>query len=258
MPSIIPIPALEDNYIWAIVNSKNKAAAIVDPGEASPVLSFLAKEKLTLAAILITHRHWDHTNGIGDLLASHSKKIPVYGPAHDPVSLCTQPLEDNDQIYLKSLDIEFTILHIPGHTKGHIAYIGLGSAFTGDTLFTGGCGRVFEGTPDEMTDSLSKLTDLPPETLIYCGHEYTTKNLQFAELVEPNNSALQKRIQDTALLRKKNKSTVPSTLQLELDTNPFLRTHIPEVQKSASKHTGKNLNDPISVFAALRNWKDHF
>ncbi len=255
MTTIIPLPALNDNYIWMMVHPDEPLAAVVDPGDAKPVIEALKEQQLTLTAILITHHHWDHTNGISKLLEySH---VPVYGPANDPVH-CSRPLKAGDKIYLDELQATLKVLDIPGHTLGHIAYVGEGLLFSGDTLFTGGCGKVLEGTASQMHHSLSQLAALPSETLVYCGHEYTEANLRFAKAVEPNNPDLSARIVEVAEKRAKNQPTVPAPLGLELKTNPFLRCHIPEVIESASKHVGQSLHDPVEVFAAIRSWKNEF
>lgn len=252
--NIIAIPAFNDNYIWMIVHPATRQAVVVDPGEGAPVLQLLEEEKLKLAAILITHRHWDHTNGIEQIIASHP--APVYAPRKDNVSHCDHPLSGGDLVDIPSAELKFEVIDIPGHTLGHIAYIGHRWAFTGDTLFTGGCGRLFEGTPDQLYHSLCKLAELPPETHVYCGHEYTTANLRFAELVEPSNLKLQERIAETDRVRSRGMPTVPSTLALELLTNPFLRCHLLEVKSMAEIYCGQPLADNVAVFAALRRWKD--
>lgn len=253
---IIPVSALNDNYIWTIVHPDSKQAVVVDPGEAEPVLQTLKDNKLELAAILITHHHWDHTNGIAELIKKF--KVPVYGPLKDNVSGCDHPLKEGDTVMLAKLELKFEVLEIPGHTLGHIAYLGHGWVFTGDTLFTGGCGRLFEGTPDQLYHSLSRLAELDPETKVYCGHEYTTANLQFAENVEMDNLNLQQRISDTQSQLTKGLPTVPSTIGLERQTNPFLRCDLPNVRDAVIAFCGQPLADQVAVFAALRRWKDEF
>lgn len=250
---IIAIPALKDNYIWAIV--ANHHALIVDPGEALPVLNFLDKNKLTLSAILITHKHWDHSNGIDEIVTY--RQVPVYGPITDAIYI-TNPLQNDAEINFPEMQMTFRALHIPGHTLEHIAYYGDGVLFCGDTLFTGGCGRVFEGTPQQMCDSLDKIMQLPDDTLIYCGHEYTQNNLRFAETVEPDNLVLQQRIEEVAEKRKKNEATVPSTLSLEKATNPFLRCQEKTVVNSAEIYANAKLENRVDVFANLRAWKNVF
>lgn len=254
--NILAIPALNDNYIWMIVHPGKKTAVVVDPGEAKPVLQILKEQGLRLAAILITHHHWDHTKGIEEILKEHP--VPVFTPLHDHVPLGDNPAEGGDKIEIPEVGLEFDVLATPGHTVGHIAYFGQGWVFTGDTLFTGGCGRVFEGTPDQLYQSLMHLAQLPPETRVYCGHEYTRKNLEFASLVEPYNLKLQERMVHVSATLDKNQPTVPSTIAEELETNPFLRCHIPAVQQAVMAYGGVSLADNTATFAALRRWKDEY
>ncbi|MCH9770415.1 MAG: hydroxyacylglutathione hydrolase [Gammaproteobacteria bacterium] len=256
MHKIIPIPALNDNYIWLIVHPQQQSAAIVDPGEAGPVIATLEAQALTPVAILITHHHWDHTNGIAELLQHYD--IPVYTPANDHVPLSTQGLNEVDTLYIEELAAEFKILDIPGHTHGHIAYVGLGAVFCGDTLFTGGCGRIFEGTASQMLDSLDKLNALPDDTQIYCGHEYTQANLNFAINVEPDNAALRERIKQADQLRAENKPTVPANITTERATNPFLRCNEVNVRQAIQVHYDETFSNRVDFFAALRQWKNNF
>ena len=255
MLKITPIPALKDNYIWLIVHPNTSQCVIIDPGEAKPVLQTLAQQQLTLSAILITHHHWDHTGGIADILSL--TEVPIYGPAKENIP-GRLPLQEGDQVKIDSMGLNLKVLDIPGHTLGHLAYMGHGMVFTGDTLFTGGCGRVFEGTPEQMLHSLNKLAVLPDETLVYCGHEYTADNLKFALAVEPNNPDLLARNEKTQALRRQNQPTVPSSLALEKKTNPFLRTQIPAVIKAAEAHYGQKLNNSEALFTVLREWKNNF
>ncbi len=256
MFKIEPISALKDNYIWMITRASSDEAIVVDPGDAKPVLRELREKGLKLSAILITHHHWDHTDGIAELLLNYD--VPVYASANDSVPACTHPLTQDDRIHFPELDCEFKVLEIPAHTKGHIAFLGLDGVFTGDTLFSVGCGRIFEGTPEQMLHSLNKLRQLPDETFVYCGHEYTQNNLRFAKLIEPNNPKLIAYIQATDLLRAKNKPTLPSTIKLEKEINPFFRCDQDSVRMAVEKHVGKSLNTPLEVFTELRKWKDAF
>lgn len=253
---IIPVPALNDNYIWTIVHPETQQAIIVDPGEAEPVLQTIKADHLKLTAILITHHHWDHTNGIGEILNRYP--VPVYGPLKDNVSNCDHPLKEGDHIKFPKMALEFEVLGIPGHTLGHIAYLTRDWVFTGDTLFGAGCGRLFEGTPDQLYHSLMTLSKLDSKTKVFCGHEYTAENLRFAENVEIDNYDLQKRIADTQALISEGLPTLPSTIGLENQTNPFLRCHLPVIQEAVEAYCGQPLADTVAVFAALRRWKDEF
>ena len=255
MFSIYPISAFNDNYIWALVDESSKQATIVDPGDATPVLEFLNQNHLTLNAVLITHKHHDHTGGIPALL-SVFPNAPVFSNPIEQVGQTTQLVSDNDLITINSH--EFRVIAIPGHTLGHIAYYCKPFLFCGDTLFTNGCGRIFEGTAEQMLSSLQKLTMLPDDTQVYCGHEYTLSNIKFALEVEPQNAQLQKRFEEAKRLRSENQPAVPSTLTLEKATNPFLRCNEPSVIEMVSRHVGKKLYSEVEVFAALREWKNAF
>ncbi len=252
MLKIVPISALKDNYIWTLRDAKH--AAVVDPGEAGPVLDYLAREQLTLVAILATHHHPDHVGGIDALLKQ--RMVPVFGPRKEPIPGMTHPVTEGDSVSIPELGASFSVLDIPGHTRAHVAYYGLDSLFCGDTLFACGCGRLFEGTPEQMYASLQKLLALPDETKVYCGHEYTLANIQFARAVEPHNEALAAREADEQKLRAVGKPTLPSTVGREKATNPFLRCLEPAVIDSANKYLGSRLTDPVRVFAAIRDWKN--
>jgi hydroxyacylglutathione hydrolase len=252
---ILPILAFKDNYIWCLINQDTNHCLIVDPGEAKPVLTQLKHLNLTLDAIFITHHHWDHTNGIRSVLKQHN--VPVFGPAKEKIMGMTNPVDEGDKIELSNWPI-FEIIAIPGHTLGHIAYYGNNLLFCGDTLFTGGCGRLFEGTPEQMLNSLNKLAQLPDETQIYCGHEYTLANLHFAQAVEPHNAYIKERLEKTRELRQKNLPSVPSSLAEERLTNPFLRCANPEIALRVEKRTGKKLITNVEIFAYLRQWKNNF
>jgi len=254
MLEIVPLPAFQDNYIWTL--RSGKLAAVVDPGEARPVQNYLAKEGLSLTAILATHHHPDHVGGIAELVARN--KVPVFGPKGEPIPALTHPVGQGDRADIPGLDASFSVLDIPGHTRAHVAYYGLGSLFCGDTLFACGCGRVFEGTAAQMLDSLSKLAALPDETKVYCGHEYTLANIRFARAVDPGNALLAAREERAQRLRDAGRPTLPSTLGEERATNPFLRCAEPAVVDSANKYMGGRLADPVRVFAAIREWKNKF
>ncbi len=256
MLEIIPIPALKDNYIWLVINQENGHVAIVDPSQAEPVLDYIHEHNLTPAAILITHHHWDHVGGIPDITASHA--IPVYTPKNEKVAGSTKPIAEGDVVTIPELNLELKILDVPGHTAGAVAYYNNDFVFSGDTLFTGGCGRMFEGTAPQMYHSLNKFKVLADKTLLYCGHEYTEANLRFALSVEPDNIDLQKRLDEVQQRRQQNKVTVPASLELEKQTNPFLRCEQNSVINAAADHSGKTLRAPHEVFAAVRQWKDNF
>ncbi len=256
MLRITPVPALRDNYVWLLHGSDPQRVAIVDPGEAAPVEKALADHDLTPEAILVTHRHWDHVNGIRDLLSQY--EIPVYGPADEPVPARTRGLGEGERLNLDSLGLSFDILSIPGHTLGHIAFHGHGVLLSGDTLFSGGCGRVFEGTPGQMLASLERLAALPADTRIYCGHEYTLKNLEFCAAVEPDNTTIAEHRTWAEERIQAGEPTLPSRLGEELQFNVFLRCRQDSVRHNAEAHAGKSLDDPAEVFAAIRAWKDRF
>jgi hydroxyacylglutathione hydrolase len=251
---VTPVPAFSDNYLWLLHNGRH--AAVVDPGDAAPVQAALDRMGLTLAAILITHHHGDHVGGLPALLARHD--VPVYGPAGEDIRGVTQRLNEGDAVSIPALDARFRVLDVPGHTSGHIAYAGHGMLFCGDTLFGCGCGRLFEGTPQQMTASLSKLAALPGDTKVYCAHEYTLANIRFAEAVEPDNAALIARKARDMKSRDNLEPTLPTTIAEELATNPFLRWDSPAVKASAERHAGHVLTEPAAIFACLREWKNTF
>ena len=248
------VPAFRDNYIWVLEDGRNAVA--VDPGDAAPVEDFLQRRALALAAVIATHHHADHVGGLVALKARW--RCPTFGPAHESIAELDTRLEEGDRITLPALGIELETLDIPGHTAGHIALFGGGMVFCGDTLFTCGCGRLFEGTPPQMAASLAKLARLPGDTRVYCGHEYTMANIRFAEAVEPGNRKLAERKQRDAAKRARDEPTVPSTMAEELATNPFLRCREPEVVAAAERRAGRSLAGEIEVFATIREWKNAF
>lgn len=249
-----PLSAFTDNYIWMLHNDTHAVA--VDPGDARPVLQFLRGRKLSLAAILTTHHHADHTGGNHELLAHF--QVPVYGPARETIPGMTQPLQHGDRVTLPELALEFSVIDVPGHTAGHIAYYGLNSLLCGDTLFAAGCGRLFEGTPLQMATSLDRLAQLPEDTLVYCAHEYTLGNLAFALHVDRNNPALIERARIEQQKRAAGLPTLPSSIGLEKASNPFLRCHVDALHAAAETWAGKTLPDAIAVFAVLREMKNVF
>jgi hydroxyacylglutathione hydrolase len=254
MLAIHSVPAFKDNYIWILEDGRHAVA--VDPGDSAPVADFLAKRGLELSAILATHHHADHVGGLPALVERW--KCPTFGPAREVAAPLDHRLTEGDRITVPELGIELETIDIPGHTAGHIALFGAGMVFCGDTLFTCGCGRLFEGTPAQMADSLGKLARLPGDTRIYCGHEYTMANIRFAVAVEPANRKLAQRQARDAAKRERGEPTVPATIAEELETNPFLRCDKPEVVASAERHAGRKLETPIEVFAEIREWKNNF
>jgi hydroxyacylglutathione hydrolase len=253
MFNITAIPALQDNYIWAMHDGKH--AAVVDPGEAAPALEFLNTHGLQLNAILCTHRHADHIGGIAELRKVYN--VPVYGRRHPNNPHITHDLREGDSLKLDPFAIEFVILEIPGHLNDHIAYLAPEILFCGDVLFGGGCGRNFEGSPAQLHHSLQRLAQLPDITRVYCAHEYTAANLRFALACEPGNLALQQRITATQQLRAANQITLPSTIALEKATNPFLRCTQPEIIRNLQQR-GLTDTTELGVFTAMREWKNHF
>lgn len=255
--NLIALPAFTDNYIWMLHDGAN--AVVVDPGEAAPVQAALDARHLALAAILVTHHHGDHVGGV-DALRDRLQG-PVYGPRREDIPSPYLPLADGDRIEV--LGLPFTVIDVPGHTAGHIAYFhagGNGQApilFCGDTLFSGGCGRLFEGTPEQMHASLSRLAALPGDTRVCCAHEYTLSNLRFARAVEPGNEALARYTAQCEALRADGRPTLPSRIDVEREINPFLRCGAPEVVDSAVAQGASGEQAP-AVFAALRRWKNDF
>lgn len=256
MLEVTPIPALRDNYIWALQHGEN--AVVVDPGDAQPVFAWLRARDCKLTAILITHHHADHTAGI-DGLIQHAP-VPVLGPADEtrPIPHLSIGLNDGDCVPVPGLDTTLTALRVPGHTLGATALLIDDYLFSGDTLFSAGCGRLFEGTAAVMHDSLNRLASLPSSTRVCCGHEYTVGNLAFAATVEPDNADIARRHTWALAQRSANAPTLPSTLAEELIFNPFLRCEQPTVRASAEAWDQRPLHQPVDVFAALRRWKDEF
>ncbi|AJP49490.1 hydroxyacylglutathione hydrolase [Rugosibacter aromaticivorans] len=256
---IIALPAFTDNYIWVLRHAGQ--VAVVDPGDATPVREYLAQTGERLCAVLVTHYHPDHIGGIAEIIAHHP--VPVYGPASENIAEVSHSLRGGEHIQLPEIDCEFDVITLPGHTLGHIAYYGsdigeAGAVFCGDTLFAAGCGRLFEGTPAQMYDSLNKLAVLPAPTFVYCTHEYTQANLRFALAVEPDNPAIQQRCKDVAAIRAAGRFTVPTRIDLELETNPFLRSDAPAVRAAAAARLGYSPRDAVETFTAIREWKNHF
>jgi hydroxyacylglutathione hydrolase len=256
--SVHPVPAFSDNYIWLIESPAAKGRLVaVDPGDAGPVIAALGHRGASLAAILLTHHHPDHIGGVGEL-QKQWPAVAVIAPDDQRIERRTRTVRDGERCELPDLGLGFEILHVPGHTVSHIAYWGHGALFCGDTLFSAGCGRMFEGTPKQMNASLNRLAALPPETLVYCGHEYTAANLKFASNVEPANQEVQAYGARVNRLREAGQPSLPSTLGLEIKVNPFLRCAEASVREAASKQAGQPLDEPARVFGVLRAWKDQF
>ncbi|MDD2701819.1 MAG: hydroxyacylglutathione hydrolase [Sideroxydans sp.] len=254
MLKITLIPALQDNYIWAI-HGQSDTVVIVDPGEAEPVFSFLKQTGLRLTAILCTHRHHDHVDGIEEVRGVYN--VPVYGRSHPNNPHITHPLQEGDKLLLEDIPVEFEIWELPGHLVDHIAFVAPGAVFSGDILFGAGCGKNFEGTPGQLCHSLQRLAGLPDETLVYCAHEYTEYTLRFAVHSEPDNTEIRQRVAATQALRAAGRSTVPFTIALEKATNPFLRIDRPGLTEKLQAY-GLADNSPASIFAALLRWHDDF
>lgn len=263
MLTITAIKAFNDNYIWVLQQQPHTQVYVVDPGDASVVIDYLLANQLTLAGILITHHHNDHTGGVAALQAYSHSRLTVYGPDKEKIEGITHPLhaKAKPKFTLEYLSAELQVLDVPGHTAGHIAYVVEDALFCGDTLFSGGCGRLFEGTPAQMLNSLQQLAQLPADTRVYCAHEYTLSNLKFALAVNPNNRELQDYNERAMQLRRQGKATVPSTIALERAINPFLRPSDTEIVDNIKQHFS-DLNhanlDELSGFTLLRQWKDNF
>jgi len=260
MVAIIPLAAFSDNYVWTI--REGDRVAVVDPGDDEPVADYLARERATLSAILVTHHHPDHTGGILDLV--RDRPVPVIGPVREAIPGRTLAVGGGDRFDVPGIGLALDVIDVPGHTAGHVAFVGRDAgwgapvAFCGDTLFAAGCGRLFEGTADQMWASLSALAALPGETRVFCAHEYTLANLRFAGAVEPANPAIAERITREQARRDRGLPTLPSTIAEERRTNPFLRVGEPQVRAIAEARAGRKLAGDAAVFGALRDWKNAF
>ena len=260
MLNFVALPAFNDNYIWLLQDTQRQRCAVVDPGDAQPVLNWLAQHpQWQLTDILVTHHHFDHVGGISAL--KEATQAQVTGPAQETIPCLDVPVDEGATIELLGHTVQ--VFAVPGHTSGHVVYFCQGAEhspwlLSGDTLFAAGCGRVFEGTAQQMYASLSRLAALPDDTLIYCTHEYTLSNLLFAQAVEPGSLDIQQRITEVRQLRDNQQITLPSNLALEKRSNPFLRCEQPQVIAAAEQKAGGRLETPSAVFASLRSWKDTF
>ncbi|MBS0349713.1 MAG: hydroxyacylglutathione hydrolase [Proteobacteria bacterium] len=250
---IEPIRAFQDNYIWLLTDQHSSTAWVVDPGEAHNLLAILQKRRLELTGILITHHHADHCGGVAELL-SHYPNVFIYGADQTSIPQINHPVHEGETFDCMSMKV--TVLAIPGHTLDHVAYLVADNLFCGDTLFSVGCGKIFEGTAAQMYHSLNKINQLDEATKIYCGHEYTLANLNFAQLVDPDNPDLHSKLLNATHAMRDHGCTLPSSLKEERKSNPFLRCTAPEIIENVSKHIAKNLVDPIEVFYYLRAWKN--
>jgi hydroxyacylglutathione hydrolase len=255
--NVRPVRAFADNYIWLIASPlAPRRLVAVDPGDAAPVIAELQRSGESLAAILLTHHHPDHIGGVSELLRHGA--VPVIAPDDGRIAQRTRSVRGGERCDLPDLGLSFEIFFVPGHTLSHIAFWGHGALFSGDTLFSAGCGRLFEGTPVQMTDSLTKLAQVPPDTRVFCGHEYTAANLRFALTVDPANDAAQDYRDRVSEIRAAGEPSLPSTMGLELQVNPFLRCDNPTIIAAAERHAGKPLQGAAQVFGELRAWKDQY
>ncbi len=260
MIKINPVRALSDNIIWVISDDSTGAAIAVDPGDPAPAINFFRENNLIPAGILITHHHMDHTGGIGTIAGAYT--IPVYGPSGEDIPGVTVKLKDGDSFRFEGISMDFSVIETPGHTRGHIVYVAEGETgshiFTGDTLFTGGCGRIFEGTGEEMFQSLSRIASMPVDTLVYPAHDYIRDNFRFIAAVDPGNPEAGEFIKKDKALRDDGKLSIPTTLEFELMVNPFLRCAVNAVHGSVETWAGKSFNSAVDVFISLRSWKNIF
>ncbi|WP_028865140.1 hydroxyacylglutathione hydrolase [Psychromonas aquimarina] len=256
MVNILTLKSFDDNYIWLIKDSQSQHCIVVDPGDAGPVLEILEAQQLIVDAVILTHGHYDHIDGVEALLSVRDEKIAVY--CQKKLFAKSEGITDGQTLSFFDGRFSLKVMAVPGHTLDHVAYYNESFLFCGDTLFSGGCGRVFEGSYEQMFEALSRFTSLPDNTLVYCAHEYTQNNLIFAFHLEPKNEALLKYIQEVSKKRQQGLPTIPTTIGLEKSINPFLRCSESSLVNALQMHLAEQLSDPLSCFTALRKYKDRF
>lgn len=263
VPTIVPIPFYDDNYAWLI--SDGESAVVVDPGHAAPVIDYCQTHELRLTGILLTHHHADHVGGVDALARRYrGRNLRIIGPAGSGIQGITHPVGVGDVIHFAAPKFTASVIGVPGHTLDHIAYFqtqdstGVPHLFCGDTLFASGCGRLFEGTPQQMLASLQTLAKLPPATLVHCAHEYTLSNIRFSLACEPDNPAIAQWHAKAAALRHQNLPTLPTTMGHELAVNPFFRVDNSNIRQTLQAQFNTSVPDALATFTLLRRWKDHF
>ncbi len=258
MLKVHAVPTFSDNYVWIIQSPTSAEVCVIDPGDAGPVIGYLKQLNLDLVRVLITHSHFDHINGVNDLMAH--KTVPVYGPDCEAIPQVTHPQKEGSTFDL--FETEFTVWHLPGHLPEHVAYVATKGAdtqiFSGDIMFSGGCGRIFDGTHKELKSSLDRIASLTSDTLIYGTHEYTESNLEFAKAVEPSNKAIDARTEEVQALRAAGSPTLPTNVHTEKAINPFIRCNETDVIAATGSKLGHEPNDALEVFTTLREWKNEF
>lgn len=262
LPLIVKaIKAFNDNYIWCIHSKTTSHIALVDPGDAAVCIKFIEENKLQLSTILLTHRHNDHVGGVDELKAYCKKNnwpITVYGPTNEAQQFSDIKVKNNDEIIDNTLHLSYQVIDVPGHTLGHVAYLIEDNLFCGDTLFSAGCGRIFDGTSEDLFNSLTKIAALPEKTRVYCAHEYTMANLAFALTVDPTNEELINYYNQIKRLRDQNKSSIPTSICVEKKINPFLRCFDTNVQQSVTSYSNIKISTELDTFIQLRLWKNKF